>query len=162
MTAPLTAMPALSLELPICTTDAVILPRSESEIPSVPGLLATPSAIGCVVVKGCKVTTPAPASTAAPKLIESAVSVMLPPVVVIAPVVVSAPPLLLIVTLPPLNWLTRLTVSGLAVLVSEMLPEVVLVALKPPTLLLELLSVAPPTVLVISVPVVLMRPFWPR
>ena len=62
-------------------------------------------------------------------------------------------PVLLIVTVPPATSLIPVTVSGLAVLVRSMSPLVVLVALKVLTVF-ALLSVVPPTELVVRVPVV--------
>src|SRR5277367_1274622 len=66
-------------------------------------------------------------------------------------------PALTTTTLPPPVSLMPVIVSGAAVLISAMFPLVVLVALKAPTVL-ALFSVAPPTELVVSVPVVEIRP----
>src|SRR5277367_5703056 len=66
-------------------------------------------------------------------------------------------PALTTTTLPPPVSLMPVIVSGAAVLISAMFPLVVLVALKAPTVLAPF-SVAPPTELVVSVPVVEIRP----
>src|SRR5947209_227559 len=111
------------------------------------------------LVVDCKVTRfVPPAVTAEP--IDSApvaVRVTLPLLVLTAPVVVM-PPVLLTVTVPGLAVLVMpVTVSGAAVLVRLMLPLVVLVPLKLPTVL-ALVSVVPPTDEVVSRPEVLKVP----
>src|SRR5271170_7439764 len=96
---------------------------------------------------------PAPLSLSAPLVVRLTAP---PPPALTVPVMLAAP-VLFTTTLPPPVSLMPVIVSGAAVLISAMFPLVVLVALKAPTVLAPF-SVAPPTELVVSVPVVEIRP----
>src|SRR5271170_2116734 len=96
---------------------------------------------------------PAPLSLSAPLVVRLTAP---PPPALTVPVMLAAP-VLFTTTLPPPVSLMPVIVSGAAVLLMPMFPLVVLVALKLDTVLAPF-SVAPPTELVVSVPVVEIRP----
>ncbi len=106
-----------------------------------------------------KVTPPLPpAVTALPSVsVPVLFKVMLPLLpVLIAPVVVNAP-VLPTTILPPPDWVMPVMVKGPAVLVKAILPLVIFDALKIETALAPF-RVSPPTELLVSVPVVLIKP----